>query len=427
MAGFSTLNVYTKNQITGLREKQTESLNPDGTFEFDLNADYPQYSLFDIGDQPAKDVFVIPGDTIEIVTTMETDFLNPTTGFRKYFGYTGPLNDATAVNVLTDSLQSRLRLEYFATQAYYGKTDTVSANAGLDNIKTEVNKAISELPEFLGPISVSTYAKDILANKALLDLISIGESMGDLDRFLYSNPLAISTRDLLYHNWDFNVQLKDSSSPEIKNSFLRQLQKVNAMLESIEVNTLHNREALEKKRQDVAELAAQITYPALNQALLSAYTELEEDVALEEQGLKKGTVFTRLDIDKDADILEELIKPYLGNLIYIDFWGLWCAPCRQSMIDQKKIIEHFAGQPFKVLYVSDDINIAGSNQWLEKKKIPGEHIYISSENWNRLFEYFNINYIPFGLLIGKDGSLIKTHFFIDYSTAEKEIERHLNE
>ncbi len=428
VAGFTTLNVYTNNQITGSRGKQTENLNPDGTFEFDLNIDYPQYSLFKIGDQVAKDVFVIPGDTVEIVTTTETDFLNYTTGFRKYFGFTGTLNDATAVNLLTDSLKSRFHLEGLISQYYHAITDKVpeSANAKLEEIRTTVRKAISGLPNFLGSISVSPYVKDILANEAVSNIIFIGESMGDLERFIYSNPLAISNGNHISHNLGTTAQFHDNSTPEIENSFLRQLQKVNALLESIEVSTLHNRESLEKTKQDVAELATQVTYPAFNQALLSAYTELAVDVVLEQHGLKKAAVYTQLDIDKNADILEELIKPYKGNLIYIDFWALWCAPCRQSIIDQKKIIEHFAGQPFKVLYVSDDTNIVGSNQWLEKKGIPGEHIYISKENWKRIFEYFNLDYVPFGVLIGKDGSLLKTHFNLDSSTAEKEIERHLN-
>lgn len=78
-----------------------------------------------------------------------------------------------------------------------------------------------------------------------------------------------------------------------------------------------------------------------------------------------------------------------------------------------------------MLYVTDDSNIAGSNQWLEKKEIPGEHIYLSSENWKRISEYFNFNHVPFGVLIGKDGNLIKTHFYLDGQNAEKEIERHL--
>lgn len=427
VAGFTTFNVYTKNQITGARDKQTETLNPDGTFEFDLNVDYPQFSLFDIGNHAAKNVFVIPGDTIEIVTTTEADFLNSKTGLRKYFGFTGTLNDATAVNLLTDSLMSRYHIEDLLFQYYNAKKDTLaeSANAKMKEIGSAVNRIISDLPVFLGQISVSPYVKDILASEAISHIVFIGDSMGDIDRFIYSNPLAISNGNHLYYDLGENVQFKDGSAPEIENSFLRQLQKVNAMLESIEVRTLHNRESLEKTKQDVAELATQITYPALNRALFNAYDGLAEDVALEEKGLKKEAVYTRLDVDKDADILEELIKPYLGNLIYIDFWSLWCAPCRQSIIDQKRVVERFAGQPFKVLYVSDDANIGGSNTWLEKKGIQGERIYISKENWKRIFEYFNLDYIPFGVLFGKDGSLLKTHFYLESHNGEKEIERHL--
>ncbi|MDE5795441.1 MAG: hypothetical protein K2I08_12060 [Muribaculaceae bacterium] len=427
-AGYSTLNVYTENYITGSREKLTENLNPDGTFEFDLNVDYPQFSRLVIGEMPAKDVFVIPGDTVELVTTTQVDYLNPQTGFRKYFGFAGRLNDATAVNLLMDTLESRYRLNDIILMCLQAKSDTIgeSSNSKKEKIRNAFNEIISDLPEFLGSIPVNTYVKDLLATEAIR-IPSMYEPSAESKRLIACNPLIISTG----YNFKYNpnsIILKDSTSAlEDGNCFLHQLQGVNALLEAIEVRTLHDRESLNQTKQNVSEMVSQTTYLALNRSLISAYSELVEDVVLEEHALNKNSKYTRLDVDKDADLLEELIKPYLGNLIYIDFWALRCPTCRQGMIDQKKVIEHFAGQPFKVLYVSDDVNIAGSNQWLEKKEIPGDHIYISSENWKRISEYFNFNYIPFGVLIGKDGNLIKTHFYLDHSNAEKEIERHLME
>ncbi|MDE6479098.1 MAG: hypothetical protein K2L45_02425 [Muribaculaceae bacterium] len=425
-AGYSTLNVYTENYITGSREKLTENLNPDGTFEFDLNVDYPQFSRLVIGEMPAKDVFVIPSDTVELVTTTQADYLNPQTGFRKYFGFTGRLNDATAVNLLIDTIESRYRLGEIITMCLHAKTDTLgeSYDSKKERIRRAFNEIISDLPEFLGSIQVNTYVKDLLATEAIR-MASMYEPSAESKRLISCNPLTISTGYQFKYNPN-SIILKDSTSThENGKCFLHQLQAVNALLETIEVRTLHDRESLDQTKQNVSEMVSQITYPALNQALLSAYSELAEDVVLEEHDLNNNSEYTRLNVDKEADVLEELIKPYPGNLIYIDFWALWCASCRQGMIDQKKVIEHFAGQPFKVLYVSDDANIAGSNQWLEKKKIPGEHIFISSENWKRISEYFNFNYIPFGVLIGKDGKLIKTHFYLDHPNADKEIERHL--
>ncbi len=425
-AGFSTLNVYTENYITGAREKITENLNQDGTFEFDLSVDYPQYSTIEIGEIPAKDVFVIPGDTIELVTTTETDFLNQRTGYRKYFGFAGRLNDATAVNLLTDTLG--YKLDEIISKCYQAKTDSLgeSANSKKEHIENAFNVVNSDLQEFLGTIPVNTYVKDLLATEATR-VASLYELSAEIKRLMTCNPLIISSGYRFKYN-PISLKFKDSiSTPEIENGFLRQLQLVNSLIESIEVGTLHDRESLEKTKQNVAELSSQITYPALNRALLSAYSDMVEDVVLEENAPKKESPYIKLDVGKDKDVLEELIKPYLGNLIYIEFWALGSEPCRQSMIYQKKNVAKFADKPFKVLYVSDDSNIAGSNQWLEKKNIQGEHIYLSNENWKRISEYFNFNYIPFGVLLSKDGTLIKTHFYLDGSNADKEIERHLRE
>ncbi len=429
VAGFSSLNIYTNNYITGSRDLQTESINPDGSFEFDLSVDYPQFSTFQIGDLMTKDIFVIPGDTVEFITTTEADFTNPSTGFRKYFGFTGPINDAIAINLLTDSLETRFGLDeiLFETTRVQTKSLTDSTNNNRDKPRIDVNKVITEINNFLDQLPVSQYVKDILASVAISRLAFTGEPSDELKRLMTCNPLIISSGYRFKYN-PISIKFKDSiSTPEIENGFLHQLQLVYSLIGSIEVGTLHDRESLEETKQNVAELSSQITYPALNRALLSAYTEMVEDVILKENVPKKESPYIMLDVGEDKDILEELIKPYLGNLIYIDFWELGSEPCRLSMIDQKNNVEKFADNPFKVLYVSDDSNMPGSNQWLEKKNIQGEHIYLSSENWKRISEYFNFDDIPFGLLLGKDGNLIKTHFYLNGQNADKEIERHLSD
>ncbi|MDE6696211.1 MAG: TlpA family protein disulfide reductase [Muribaculaceae bacterium] len=465
-AGFSTLKIHTNNFITGSRDNLTENINTDGTFEFDLNVDYPQYCTLQIGDMPSNDVFVIPGDTVELVTTTHTDFLNEANGYRKYFGFTGRINDATAVNLLTDSLISRYNLNHISSQYNLAKTDSMPESVYNKNkeLGVELKRILSDLPEFLGQINVSTYVKDLLATEALTSIVTIMqwndvllhqremqknlrdsennyikpfESLDSenlyqpyekINLLVYSNPLTISTNRYLYSSLGQNILFKDrDSATNERNCFALQLLLVKSLIESMEIANLHDRESLNKHKENVTNLASIIAYPALNMALINTYTDLVEDVVLKENSIKMEPSYTKLDVDKEKDVLEELVKPYLGNLVYIDFWALWCSPCRMGMIEQKKIVEHFADQPFKVLYVSDDSNIAGSNHWLQKKNIPGEHIYLSSENWKRISEYFNSNYFPFGVLIGKDGNLIKTHFNLNYPNADKEIERHLKE
>lgn len=438
VAGYSTLKIYTTNAITGSRDEQTETLNPDGTFAFDLYVAYPQYCMLEIGDMPYNHVFVVPGDTIDIVTTARTDFLNWTKGYRKYFGYSGKINDATAVNLLTDSLRSRSPI---GTLFQLPATDSLPGSI--------YSGMVGGLYEFLKNIPVSTYAKDLVATKALTEMISfihrnewiLSKNQGPdisedsvnfigVKQLLCRNPLTISANNHFLYSADpiWEVEETDSVTQSAENSrtsFIQQLQIAKSLIESIDVFTLHTREAMNKSEENVAQTASIIDYPALNQAILSAYTDLVEEIVKEENSSKKKAAYTLMDVGKDSDVLEEIIRPYLGNLIYIDFWGLHCSPCRMNMIDQKKIIKPFEDQPFKVLYVADDSNVAESNQWLEKNEIEGERIYLSSDNWKRISEYFNFNQIPFGVLIGKDAELIKTHFSLIHPQADKEIKRHL--
>lgn len=45
---------------------------------------------------------------------------------------------------------------------------------------------------------------------------------------------------------------------------------------------------------------------------------------------------------------------------------------------------------------------------LGRRVSKGEHIFVSDDDWNRLRGIFNFSGIPFGVLIGKDGKVIKT-------------------
>jgi len=48
---------------------------------------------------------------------------------------------------------------------------------------------------------------------------------------------------------------------------------------------------------------------------------------------------------KEADSLfHELIKPYKGKVIYVDFWGTWCAPCRENMKYASQLKERLKGE-----------------------------------------------------------------------------------
>lgn len=515
--GYSTLTLTTNNSVNGSKEVNLGNINPDGTFAFDVKLDYPQFTYLSIG-KAGKNVFVNPGDTLEIVATTLSDFTNLTDGYMKYFRFAGKLNDATAVNVLADSL-----INHFELKNLY-KTYGVAQNDSSENSVIEKNKEIAllldktvdALPSFLANTETSTLVKDMLATYAISKIMETAEdnqlffrdnhrptlkrdstgkiSFGEFEtinlqaiaepwkrhiKAIYHNPLMISTGWIIPNRWQYNdlfypsvTAAEGSISPQlmkkldelkeyynlsdeellkptgrniyssfhllklldadnlrltgIGNCFAAQLARVNSFI-SYKCNVpVADKEELFNKRELVGNLVSLVDYPTLSNALLNAYATLASDLALAETPMKESSEFKKLDIGKNADVLKELIKPYLGNVILIDFWGLGCAPCRIGMVEQKPILERFAGKPFKVLYVAVDSEMAACNRWLDKEGIKGEHIYVSPDNWNRLSQYFGFTGIPFCVLINGKGELLKTHFYLEHPGSDKEIERHIN-
>lgn len=51
-----------------------------------------------------------------------------------------------------------------------------------------------------------------------------------------------------------------------------------------------------------------------------------------------------------------------GQVVLLDFWATWCAPCREALPHLRKIANNFQGQPLVVLSVSLDSN---EQQWKE--------------------------------------------------------------
>lgn len=53
------------------------------------------------------------------------------------------------------------------------------------------------------------------------------------------------------------------------------------------------------------------------------------------------------------DVLAEIIRPYKGNVLLVDFWGMGCGPCKAGMLFQQDILKKLEGRPVKFLYVAN--------------------------------------------------------------------------
>lgn len=158
-----------------------------------------------------------------------------------------------------------------------------------------------------------------------------------------------------------------------------------------------------------------ITYPQVRFHLLQFYRQCVREQAVEEEkSLENDSVFQRI------------IRPYAGNVLYIDFWGLGCGPCRAGMLQQREIVEALKGKPVKFLYICNEAVSPRESveAWLKENKIQGEHIFIHPEDWAYLEAHFQFSGIPFTLIMNKKGKLLKLS---SYDLTVEEFEQLANE
>tara|TARA_B100001057_G_scaffold940_1_gene936 strand:+ start:31 stop:540 length:510 start_codon:yes stop_codon:yes gene_type:complete len=114
--------------------------------------------------------------------------------------------------------------------------------------------------------------------------------------------------------------------------------------------------------------------------------------------LKKYDELTFLDIDNNQISL----KNYKGNLILLNFWATWCAPCKEEMpslnnLQKKKNLDNLKIFPINV----GQDNFEKSLIFFESLNINNLKIYYDSPV--TLAKKLQLRGIPTSILINKDG------------------------
>jgi len=113
---------------------------------------------------------------------------------------------------------------------------------------------------------------------------------------------------------------------------------------------------------------------------------------------------------RDAELLfKELIAPYKGKVIYIDFWGTWCGPCKQQMPFASAVKKELAGKDVIFMYLANNSPEKSWKNVIKQMDLAGEnvvHYRLPEEQQAMIERKFSVNSFPTYLLIGKDGKLV---------------------
>lgn len=122
----------------------------------------------------------------------------------------------------------------------------------------------------------------------------------------------------------------------------------------------------------------------------------------------KKTKLTIVDLNAENNTslsLNDVLKKYKGNVIYLDFWASWCGPCKREMPYSAKLKEEYKGKDVVFIYMSTDKNAAQWESMIAQLDITGENYRASNKVKQEIVERFNLQYIPRYVLINKDGKV----------------------
>ncbi len=119
---------------------------------------------------------------------------------------------------------------------------------------------------------------------------------------------------------------------------------------------------------------------------------------------KKAIDFNVKDLDGDDLSLEK----YRGNVILLDFWAVWCAPCIAEMPNVKQVYEKYKDENFQIIGISLDNSRDILVGYLEKEGIAWPQVFDGNGWDNQVAKIYGIRAIPQMYLIDGEGVIRKS-------------------
>ncbi len=116
---------------------------------------------------------------------------------------------------------------------------------------------------------------------------------------------------------------------------------------------------------------------------------------------------------------------YLGKgPLLVNFWALWCEPCKQEMKAFKALVDKFKSQGVAMVAINTDQvrSLAKVRAYVTTQKI--DFPILTDPDGSVARDIFSLESLPFSLILMPDGTVYKKHIGYtagDEKTTEKEI------
>ena len=112
------------------------------------------------------------------------------------------------------------------------------------------------------------------------------------------------------------------------------------------------------------------------------------------------------------EIFEKIIAPYRGRILYVDFWGTWCGPCK---IDLKTCTQPLhnalADLPVTYLYLCNGSTVEAWRSTIVEYNLSAEHSIhynLPAAQQKAVEDYLQVRHFPTYIIFDRDGKRVTT-------------------
>lgn len=121
--------------------------------------------------------------------------------------------------------------------------------------------------------------------------------------------------------------------------------------------------------------------------------------------------------DERGRIIKDIIEPYKGKVILLDFWGTSYGLCRihieESAEERRRNLEH---PDFKRIFISSPVDSwkADYDKYVERHLADETNVWLSESAYRKIQDLFSYSGLPRYVLIDRNGKVLHDDFYFEY-------------